>query len=196
LSARETLLFFGDIFSLPRKALRKRADDLLALVGLVEAADRRLGEYSKGMLRRIGLAQALVNDPELLILDEPTAGLDPMGTREVKDLLLDLRRRGKTVILSSHLLADVEDVCERVAILHEGRLEAMGSVSDLLRDDERTQIITGRLSQATVDALTLFLREREGPALQVEIGKPSTRLEEFFLRVVGKSRSPADGGAR
>jgi ABC-2 type transport system ATP-binding protein len=196
LTARETLLFFGDIFSVPRGILRQRTEELLTLVGLLAAADRRIGEFSKGMLRRIGLAQALVNDPELLILDEPTSGMDPMGTREVKDLLLDLRRRGKTVILSSHLLADVEDVCDRVAILHEGRLEAMGSVSDLLRDDERTQIITGRLSQATVDALTLLLREREGPALQVEIGKPSTRLEEFFLRVVGKPRDPADGGAR
>ena len=186
LSAEETLAFYGRIFSLPRSEIRRRTDHLLQLVGLEAARKRRLGEYSKGMLRRIGLAQALINDPDLLILDEPTAGLDPIGTREVKDLLLDLKNRGKTVLLSSHLLLDVEDVCDRVAILHEGRLEALGAVSALLADDQRTQITTDRLSPATLEALLHFLRDREGPGLSVEVGTPSARLETFFLKIVGK----------
>lgn len=186
LSAEETLAFYGRIFSLPRPEIRQRTDRLLHLVGLEDARKRRLGEYSKGMLRRIGLAQALINDPDLLILDEPTAGLDPLGTRQVKDLLLDLKKRGKTVLLSSHLLSDVEDVCDRIAILHEGRLEAIGEVSTLLADDQRTQITTDRLSPGTLEALLDFLRSREGPGLRVEVGTPSARLEAFFLKTVSK----------
>jgi ABC-2 type transport system ATP-binding protein len=196
LSAEETLLFYGRIFSLPRAEIKRRTDHLLKLVGLEAARKRRVGEFSKGMLRRIGLAQALINDPDLLILDEPTASLDPIGAREVKDLLLDLKRRGKTVLLSSHLLADVEDVCDRVAILFEGRLEALGAVSALLADDQRTQITTGRLSPSTLEALISFLREREGPGLAVEVGVPSARLEAFFLKAVLSRReaSRGDGG--
>ena len=187
LTAEETLLFYGRIFSIPAGELRRRAGDLLGLVGLSDGRKRRVGEFSKGMLRRIGLAQALINDPDLLILDEPTAGLDPMGTREVKDLLLDLGRRGKTVLLSSHLLADVEDVCDRVAILHQGKLLASGAIDALLGDDQRTQVITGRLSPGTIEALIALLKEREGAELPVEIGKPSTRLEQFFVKTVTKA---------
>ena len=122
LNARETLDFYGRLFRLPRAERRRRAEKLLEMVGLSREAGRRMGEYSKGMARRIGLATALINDPDLLILDEPTTGLDPIGTREIKNLILDLKRRGKTVLLSSHLLADVEDVCDRIAILYGGRL--------------------------------------------------------------------------
>ncbi|MBI4601717.1 MAG: ABC transporter ATP-binding protein [Planctomycetes bacterium] len=186
LTASETLAFHGRLFGLPRRELRERVPRLLELAGLAGARDRPVGELSKGMLRRITLAQALVNDPDLLILDEPTAGMDPIGTREVKDLLRGLKGRGKTVLLSSHLLADVEDVCDRVAILHEGELRALGSVESLLADDRRTQVVTGRLSPATVEALTALLREREGPGLEVRVGPPSTRLEELFLRVVSQ----------
>ncbi|MBN1420956.1 MAG: ABC transporter ATP-binding protein [Planctomycetes bacterium] len=132
LTGRETLDFFGRIFGLAPRERRRRVDRLIDLVGLGEAARRRVGEYSKGMGRRIGMAQALINDPDLVILDEPTAGLDPIGAREVKDLIRELRRRGKTVLLSSHLLADVEDVCDRIAILYGGRLRAEGAVADLL----------------------------------------------------------------
>ena len=195
LSAEETLLFYGRIFSLPRAEIRRRMDRLLALVGLDADRKRRVGEFSKGMLRRMGIAQALINDPDLLILDEPTAGLDPIGTREVKDLLLDLKRRGKTVLLSSHLLADVEDVCDRVGILFEGRLEALGSVSALLADDQRTQIITDRLSPSTLEALVSFLRAREGPGLAVQIGVPSARLEAFFLKTVLSKRAASLEGS-
>jgi ABC-2 type transport system ATP-binding protein len=191
LTAEETLDFYGRIFSMPRAARRRRSAEILERVGLAGAGVRAVGEFSKGMQRRLGLAQALVNDPELLVLDEPTAGLDPIGSRDVKDLLLDLRRRGKTVLLTSHLLADVESVCDRVAILRDGRLLACGEVSMLLADDERTQITTGKLSARSQERLTTLLREMEGPEVPVEIGAPSTRLEDFFLKIVGASRKEA-----
>lgn len=183
LNAEETLDFYGRVFSLPRALRQRRADRWLRRLGLHDARRRRVGEFSKGMQRRLGLAQSLVNDPELLILDEPTSGLDPIGTREVKDLLLELKGAGKTVLLSSHLLADVESVCDRVAILHRGQLRALGTVAELLSDDQRTQITTSRLSAGTVDAVRELVREREGPSW-LEVGVPATRLEEFFLRTV------------
>jgi len=193
LSAEELLWFFGRIFSLPASEIRRKVGELLGLVGLDTARKKRIGEFSKGMLRRIGIAQALINDPELLILDEPTAGLDPMGARDVKSLLRDLKRRGKTVILSSHLLGEVEDVCGRVAILHEGKLQALGDIATLLCDDTRTQIVTDNLSPPTLEALVAFLREKEGPTLQVRVGKAPTRLEDFFLRTVGgKGSAPQE----
>ena len=184
LTAEETLRFCGGLFSIPAAELRRRTAELLKRVGLKDVRSKRLGEFSRGMLRRIGLAQALVNDPDLIILDEPTAGLDPLGTRDVKDLLRELKRRGKTVILSSHLLADVEDVCDRVAVLHLGELQALGEIGALLSDDRRTQITTGRLSPETLEGLIAFLREKEGPGLDIQVGKPTTRLEEFFIRTV------------
>jgi ABC-2 type transport system ATP-binding protein len=191
LTAEEALLFSGRLFSIPRPELRRRAAELLSRVGLSGAAGRRIGEFSKGMLRRIGLAQALINEPDLLILDEPAAGLDPLGTREFKDLIRELKARGKTVLLSSHLLADVEDVCDRVAVLHQGSLIALGEVAALLKDDHRTQIITGRLAPETIDALVRFLKEREGAGLEVEVGAPADRLETFFLRVVAEAGGKA-----
>jgi len=184
LTGEELLRFFARVFSIPEARARTRTDELLRLVGLESARRRTVGEYSKGMLRRIGIAQALVNDPELLILDEPTSGMDPIGNRDVKELLRDLKRRGKTVILSSHLLADVEDVCDRVGILHQGSLTAVGTLESLLADDQRTQIVTDRLSPATVEAVLGLLREREGPGLRAEVGTPSSRLEEYFLRTI------------
>src|SRR5258706_10886239 len=126
LNSHETLDFFGNLFSLPKGDRKDRTEQLLEMVGLSQARTRAVGEFSKGMQRRIGLAQALINDPDLVILDEPTSGLDPIGCREVKDLILALRRRGKTVILSSHLLSDVEDVCDRVVIYYGGKIQAMG----------------------------------------------------------------------
>jgi len=192
LTAEETLWFYGNLFSIPSGELARRVDRLLGLVGLEGARRRRVGEFSKGMQRRIGLAQALINDPQLLILDEPTAGLDPMGTREVKILLRDLKAAGKTVVLSSHLLADVEEVCDRVAILHQGSLQAVGDLASILRDDQRLQITTGKLSPATIDALLSLLREREGAGLEVHLGSPTTRLEDFFVKTVTRRQ---DSGA-
>ena len=128
LNSHETLDFFGNLFRLPGGERDKRAEQLLEMVGLSQTRTRAVGEFSKGMQRRIGLAQALINDPDLVILDEPTAGLDPIGCREVKDLIIALARRGKTVILSSHLLSDVEDVCDRVVIYYGGKIQAMGTL--------------------------------------------------------------------
>jgi ABC-2 type transport system ATP-binding protein len=131
LNSHETLDFFGNLFRLPRKDRRDRAEQLLEMVGLSQTRMRAVGEFSKGMQRRIGLAQALINDPDLVILDEPTSGLDPIGCREVKDVILALARRGKTVILSSHLLSDVEDVCDRVVIYYGGKVQALGTLKEL-----------------------------------------------------------------
>src|SRR6185369_13744439 len=130
LNSRETLEFFGNLFQLNRSERSNRTEQLLEMVGLSQTRTRSVGEFSKGMQRRIGLAQALINDPDLVILDEPTSGLDPIGCREVKDLIIALARRGKTVILSSHLLADVEDVCDRVVIYYGGKIHAMGTLKE------------------------------------------------------------------
>src|SRR5208283_6027675 len=142
LNAEETLHFYGRLFKMPRAVRRQRVADLIEMVGLDWAKRRQLKEYSKGMTRRIGLAQALINDPELILLDEPTTGLDPIGTREMKDLILSLKEQGKTVLLCSHLLADVQDVCDRITILFRGRMQTLGHVRDLLQVRDVTQIQT------------------------------------------------------
>ncbi len=128
LNARETLEFYGRLFGLSRGQRKQRIESLLEMVGLDTVSRRPIGEFSKGMIRRIGLAQALINDPELLILDEPTSGLDPIGTKQIKDLIAELGQRGKTVLLCSHLLADVEDVCDRICILYGGKKREEGHV--------------------------------------------------------------------
>lgn len=131
LTPRETLAYYGRLFGLAGKTLRQRIDDLLRLSGLEGVADRRVGTFSKGMTRRVGLAQALINAPKLLILDEPTSGLDPIGTREVKDLIIALKGRGIAVLMTSHLLADVQDSCDRILILDHGTTRAQGAIRDL-----------------------------------------------------------------
>src|SRR6187401_2571462 len=140
LNAEETLDFYGRLFDMPASVRQQRTNELIEMVGLNWARRRQLREYSKGMTRRIGLAQALINDPELILLDEPTSGLDPIGTREMKDLIIKLRDQGKTVVMCSHLLADVQDVCDRIAILHQGELKVLDRVDDLLRDQDVTLI--------------------------------------------------------
>jgi len=182
LDAEETLDFYGRLFDMPPEERKRRADALIALVGLSRDKKRQLKEYSKGMTRRIGIAQALINDPELVLLDEPTSGLDPIGTREMKDLIIDLKQRGKTVIMSSHLLADVEDVCDRIAVLHQGELKELGRVEDLLRVTDMTQIRARGLPPAAIAEVRSVL-ERHGGA-EIEIGNPTTTLEELFLEVV------------
>jgi ABC-2 type transport system ATP-binding protein len=182
LDAEETLDFYGRLFDMPPEERKRRADALIEMVGLGRDKKRQLKEYSKGMTRRIGVAQALINDPELVLLDEPTSGLDPIGTREMKDLIIDLKRRGKTVIMCSHLLADVEDVCDRIAVLHQGELKELGRVEDLLRVTDVTQIRARNLSAAARDEVRAVL-ERHGAA-GVEVGNPRTTLEDLFLDVV------------
>src|SRR5437667_2171795 len=151
LDSNETLEFFGSLFELSNHERRRRAEQLLEMVGLIQVRRRMVGEFSKGMQRRVGLAQALINDPDLVILDEPTSGLDPIGCREVKDLILALARRGKTVVLSSHLLADVEDVCDRVVIYYGGRVQAMGTLRELLAEADAMRITTPALPRQTME---------------------------------------------
>lgn len=190
LSARETLDFYGRLFSLDREERGRRSERLLVQVGLSAAADRPIREYSKGMARRIGLAQALINDPELLILDEPTSGLDPTGTAEIKALLLDLKERGKTILVSSHLLADMEHVCDRIAILYEGRLVETGRVRDLLTLGQVTLL---RASGASPEAVAVASEAlRRGGAANLAVEHPTESLEQHFLRVIRTQRT---GGA-
>jgi len=190
LNAEETLHFYGQLFGLQGKELRRKTDELIELVGLKEARKRRLKEYSKGMARRIGLAQALINDPELIFLDEPTRGLDPIGSREIKDLILELRRRGKTVLLSSHLLADVEDVCDRIAILHRGKLTKIGEVKDLLTIKDITQIEMKNLSQNGLKEIKAVLSKDKGEVSSIKL--PAETLESLFLKTIEKSNDVED----
>jgi len=184
LDARETLDYYGRLFQLPRPDRRRRVEELLRMVGLEREARRRVGEYSKGMARRIGLAQALINDPDLLILDEPTTGLDPIGTAQIKELIVELNRRhGKTVLLSSHLLADVEDVCTRICILYGGRQQALGNTKELLSRRELTQITAEKLEPATIERIRSVIAESENKRV-LSVSAPSDRLEAFFIRIV------------
>ncbi|MCP3902824.1 MAG: ABC transporter ATP-binding protein [Planctomycetes bacterium] len=187
LTARETLEYYGKLFGIDRRTRRRRTDELLEMVGLTQVAHRPIGEYSKGMTRRIGIAQALINDPEFLILDEPTSGLDPIGTRQVKDLLLDLKRRGKTILLSSHLLADVEDVCDRLVMLYGGRIQAQGTADELLSDTRRTVITTDRLDADTISRIEQVVSERTGTGIE-RVDAPRQRLEDLFLEIVENAR--------
>jgi ABC-2 type transport system ATP-binding protein len=188
LTARETLDFYGQLFKLPAKVRKMRIEALLDMVGLKAVANRTIGTFSKGMARRIGLAQALINDPELLILDEPTTGLDPIGTRQIKDLIIELAKRGKTILLCSHLLADVEDVCNRIAILYGGKVQAEGDVRELLRHSDKTEILTGRLSPAVLEKIKQTLAEEH---VEYAIGSPIDKLETFFINIVAKAQQQA-----
>jgi ABC-2 type transport system ATP-binding protein len=165
-------------------------------VGLSAVAYRRVGEYSKGMARRIGLAQALINDPDLLILDEPTSGLDPIGTRQFKDLIKMLAERGKTVVLSSHLLGDVEDVCDRVCILYGGKQRAVGTLDELLAVEDQTEIVTPKLTPEQLTAINDILRKTGQET--IEVRTPRGRLESLFLNIVTEAQEQrlATGGAR
>jgi ABC-2 type transport system ATP-binding protein len=192
LTAREMLDFCARLFGLHRAQRRRRVNELLAMTGLEAAADRAVGTFSKGMARRVALAQALVNNPELLILDEPTSGLDPIGCRQVKDLLGALARGGKTVLLSSHLLADVEDVCDRVLILHNGEARARGTLQDLLQERHRLRLTVPQLPAAALDEVVALLRRHAGT--EPVMDHPSLNLETLFLEVIRKA-SP-DGAAQ
>ncbi|MBU0718458.1 MAG: ABC transporter ATP-binding protein, partial [Planctomycetes bacterium] len=188
LVAHETLDFFGRLFRLPKPVRDERAARLLDMVGLKHEAKRPLGEYSKGMARRIGLAQALINDPDLLILDEPTSGLDPIGARQIKDVIRQLGDKGKTILLSSHILADVEDVCDRVTILYGGQQRAVGDISELLREREITQITTPALAEETIQQIADLIQRVEHKNI-LSVSNPRQRLEEFFLRIVREAQA-------
>jgi ABC-2 type transport system ATP-binding protein len=189
LTAEETLDFYGRLFDMPASVRQQRAAELIEKVGLGRDKKRTLREYSKGMRQRIGLAQALINDPELIILDEPTSGLDPIGTKWMKNLILELRDQGKTVLMCSHRLEDVQDVCDRIAILFDGELQELGSVEKLLEVEEMVQLtargvkITENLKKELADIVT-----KHGGSVD-EIDHPTTTLEDLFLRIVEESKA-------
>ncbi len=191
LNCHETLDFFGNLFQLPDGERQKRAEQLLEMVGLNQTRTRVVGEFSKGMQRRIGLAQALINDPDLVILDEPTAGLDPIGCREVKDLILALAQRGKTVILSSHLLADVEDLCDRVVIYYGGKIQADGTLKELLTERDSMRITTPPLSQETMQRVLEVIR-KDVAEDKIHVDNPTQNLESYFLGVVQRARAAGE----
>lgn len=189
LNAEETLDFYGRLFDMPAALREKRAAELIKIVGLENDKKRTLREYSKGMRQRIGLAQALINDPDLVILDEPTSGLDPLGTIWMKELIRDLRAKGKTVLMCSHRLDDVQDVCDRIAILYNGDLVEYGEVQKLVEDAQRVEIRATNLKMT--DGLKHELEAviaRHGGKLE-SYGHPTTTLEDLFKRVVEESKA-------
>ncbi len=189
LNARETLDYYARLFEIDHRTRAKRIDELLDMVGLTHAQFRPVREYSKGMQRRIGLAQALINDPDLLILDEPTSGLDPIGTRQVKDLIIELGRRGKTIVLSSHLLSDVEDVVDRMVILYGGKVRDEGTCEELLEEQSKTTIETDQLDESTIAEIDELIRRRSGGEKAVlKVSHPRQKLEELFLGIVEQAR--------
>jgi len=190
LDSRETLDFFGNLFQISSQERKKRIEQLLEMVGLAGVWNRPVGEFSKGMQRRIGLAQALINDPDLVILDEPTSGLDPIGCREMKDLILALAKRGKTIILSSHLLADVEDVCDRVVIYYGGRIQAMGPLKELLSNRDAIRITAPVLPKETLKKVIEIIRQDVSED-KIKIDNPTQNLESYFLEVVRKAKQQA-----
>jgi ABC-2 type transport system ATP-binding protein len=185
LTAEETLDFYGRLFDMPSAQRRQRVDELIEKVGLNWARRRQLREYSKGMTRRIGLAQALINDPDLVLLDEPTSGLDPLGTREMKDMILELKAQKKTVVMCSHLLADVQDVCDRIAILYQGDLKELGAVNDLLQVSDETSVRARNLPPEARDEIAQVIARHGGEVVSIE--NPRTTLEELFLNIVRES---------
>ena len=186
LNAEETLDFYGRLFNMPASVRKERTEKLLDQVKISHARKRQLKEYSKGMTRRIGLAQALINNPDLVLLDEPTSGLDPLGNRDMKDLILDLKAQGKTILMCSHLLADVQDVCDRIAILYGGELKVLGRVDELVKSKDQTQITTTSELPPQAMAEVEAVLKKYGAGYQVD--RPAQSLEELFLRTVQESK--------
>ncbi len=200
LSGRELVRFYARICGVSRGKIAKQVDEVIELVGMTEAAHRRVGTYSKGMLQRIGLAQALVHDPQLVILDEPTAGVDPLGSAAIAEIIRELKRRGKTVLLCSHLLAQIEGLCDRVAILHRGKLVREGRVDDLVQEKDAQSLVVQGLSAAGRAAVEKTIAEQGGQLCRVE--KPRLSLDSFFLQEVEQreaarsAESKTEGGVQ
>ena len=192
LTGAETLAFFGRLCGLRGETLRKRIDELLTLVGLMNARNRRLGTYSKGMLQRIGLAQALVNNPKLVVLDEPTAGVDPAGSREIRDLIIDLRRRGMTVLLSSHLLAQAQEMCDRVGILANGVLVREGRLEELIAIENQTELVLENASEALLAEIETLAKRSQ--AKLIAHRRSTTTLERLFLESTRNDKAQMPNG--
>ncbi len=186
LTASELLAFHGKICGLSGRQLTKRIDELISLVGLEEARDRRVGGFSKGMLQRVGLAQTLIHDPRLVVLDEPTAGVDPAGSHQIRDLILDLKKRGKTVLLTSHLLEQVQEICDRVGIMARGEMIREGVLDDLVRIKNQTEFV---VENATPE-LASRIQEIVGgsSATLIATRQPERSLESVFLELTAPGK--------
>lgn len=182
LTGAETLKFYGKLCGIRGKKLKARVAELLEIVGLEDAAKRRLGGYSKGMLQRIGLAQSLVQNPRLVILDEPTAGVDPVGSREIRDLILRLKEEGYTVFLCSHLLEQVQEVCDRIGIIFEGRMRREGKLEELIKIEKQTAMTLENASLELLAKIEDLVASEEGASI-VETGHPRTTLERLFIQI-------------
>ncbi len=187
LTGEETLRFYGRLCGLEKAELKTRIDELLKLVDLEHARDRRLGGYSKGMLQRIGLAQALIHEPRLVVLDEPTAGVDPAGSRKIRDLIFELKSRGITVILSSHLLEQVQEVCDRVGIVFRGRMVREGRLADILEVEDETEVHLKHASPELIAKIQALVATDGGSASVEDVRRPRTSLERLFLEATGGS---------
>jgi ABC-2 type transport system ATP-binding protein len=185
LSGKETLEFYGKLCGIRGATLKDRVAELLDLVGLADASHRRIGGYSKGMLQRIGLAQALIQKPRLVILDEPTAGVDPIGSREIRDLIFKLREQGITVFLCSHLLEQVQEVCDHVGIIFRGKMIKEGRLEDLIAIEDQTELILKDADPALIAEIKALIA-RDAKAELICSGKPRTTLERLFLLETGK----------
>jgi ABC-2 type transport system ATP-binding protein len=188
LTGGETLRFYGRLCGLGGKLLNARVDELLSLVDLTNARDRRIGGYSKGMLQRIGLAQALIQEPRLVILDEPTAGVDPVGSRQIRDLILTLKERGITVFLCSHLLEQVQEVCDHVGIIFRGKMIREGRLEDLIAIEDQTEIVLKDAPQSLLEEIRHLVEHNNAGASWVRSGKPRTTLERLFLREIREDK--------
>lgn len=192
LTAEEALHFFGGLFGLSKGMRQNRINELIQMVGLEHARNRRLGEFSKGMARRIGLAQALIGDPQLLILDEPTTGLDPIGIQEIKQLILELKKKGKTILLSSHLLSEVQDVCDRVCILYGGKVCSYGNLEDLLIKKDKTSLELNKIPVQKLEQLITWLKQN---SISFDLQRPKENLEAYFMRVISEMNMKETDGA-
>jgi len=186
LTGAETVEFYGRICGMRGKHLKNRVEELLVMVGLEDARHRRVGGYSKGMMQRIGLAQALVQSPKMVVLDEPTAGVDPMGSRQIRDMILDLKKQGLTVLLTSHLLEQVQEVCDRVGILARGELVREGNLDDLVTVDEQTEYIVSGADEALNSKIRALVEESKAELVAVQ--KPQVTLEKVFLEATADRR--------
>ncbi|MGE9294383.1 MAG: ABC transporter ATP-binding protein [Puniceicoccales bacterium] len=187
LTGRELLKFYAKVCRVEPRSIKARVKDVLEMVGLTEAADRRVGTYSKGMLQRIGIAQAIVHDPKLIILDEPTAGVDPIGSAAIADLIRELKKQGKTILLCSHLLAQVEGVCDRVAIMDRGKVVLAGPVDDLLAKHDQQSLVVQNFDPAAKAEIEAVLAKHGGKL--IDVGTPRISLDDLFLKSTGKGGS-------
>jgi ABC-2 type transport system ATP-binding protein len=192
LTGRELVRFYAQMCGLGGATLKARVAESLAVVGMSEAADRRVGTYSKGMLQRVGLAQALVHDPRLLILDEPTAGVDPVGAAAISELILKLKAQGKTILITSHLLGQIEEICDRVAILDRGKLILEGAVPDLVGKKDRQALVLEAMPEHELAELRAWLAARGRKLETVET--PRARLDQIFIERVGGKGGTGRGG--